>query len=243
MVTRQDIRERRRKKRQQQRVTTILLVVGAVLIMAAVLMTPTIRELLTPVGEFVKPAFNPRPMADANRMGDPDAPVEIQIFSDFGCGHCANFAVTTGEILTEKYVKTGQVTMVFNSVGSLLGHPTSLITAEAAYCAGEQNLFWEYHDILYANQVDLFANINKKLDKTLSAYAESLSMDVKKFQKCLKNNQFNSEIQDDLVEASEANITSTPSFLINGKMVVGNAPLDKFETLIQSELKNASLVP
>jgi protein-disulfide isomerase len=68
-------------------------------------------------------------------------------------------------------------------------------------------------------------------------------MDVNKFQKCLKNNQFNGEIQNDYAEASEANITSTPSFLINGKMVVGNAPLDKFETLIQSELENASLVP
>jgi protein-disulfide isomerase len=243
MVTRQDIRERRRKKRQQQQLTTILIVVGVVLILAAILMMPNIRELLTPVGEFEQPELNTRPMADANRMGDPNAPVELQIFSDFGCGHCAIFAVTTGEILTEKYVETGQVYMVYNTVGNLLGHPSSLLTAEAAYCAGDQNLFWEYHDILYANQTELFANINKKLDKTLSAYAESLGMDINEFENCRKSNRYNDTIQEDLLEANQANISSTPSFLVNGKLLVGNVPLNNFESMIQAELENANLTP
>jgi protein-disulfide isomerase len=202
-------------------------------------MMPTIREAITPVGEFVKPEINPRPMAVANRIGDPNAPVEIQIFSDFGCGHCANFALETAEILTEKYITTGQLSMVYNSVGSLLGHPNSVITAEAAYCAGGQNKFWEYHDILYANQADLFSNINKKLEKTLSAYAEHLGMDVKEFEACMKNNTYNKEIQEDFVESQQANITSTPSFLVNGNLLIGNRPLEEFESLIQSELAKA----
>jgi len=239
MTTRQDIRDRRRKRKQQQQMTTILIVVGVVLIIAAVLMMPTIRDAITPVGEFIKPDLNQRPMAEANRIGDPNAPVEIQIFSDFGCGHCANFATTTAEILTEKYVATGQVSMVYNSVGTLLGHPNSVVTAEAAYCAGDQNMFWEYHDILYANQADLFANINKKLDKTLSAYAESLGMDVVEFEACMKSNKYNEKIQEDFVETNQAKITSTPSFLINGTLLVGNAPLEEFETMIQSELAKA----
>ncbi len=243
MVTRQDIRDRRRKRRRQQQLTTILIVVGVVLILAAILMMPTIRDLLTPVGEFNQPDLNPRPLANANTMGDPNAPVEIQIFSDFGCGYCANFAITTGEILTDKYVETGQVYMIYNSVGNLLGHPNSLVTAEAAYCAGEQNMFWEFHDILYANQTNLFANVNKKLDKTLSAYAESLGMDVVSFEKCLKSNKFNDVIQEDLIEANQAEIRSTPSFLVNGRLVLGNVPLDDFETIIQEELENANVPP
>jgi protein-disulfide isomerase len=243
MVTRQDIRERRRKRKQQQQITTILIVVGVVFIMAAVLMLPTIRELITPVGEFVQPEVNPRPMADANRMGDPNAPVEIQIFSDFGCGHCANFAVTTGEILTQEYVATGQVYMVYNTVGSLLGHPSSIATAEAAYCAGDQNMFWEYHDILYANQADLFANINKKLDKTLTAYADSLDLDVDEFETCLKSDKFDEKIQEDFIEANEAGINSTPSFMINGNLLVGNVPLDNFREMVQRELAKTSQAP
>lgn len=240
MTSRQDIRERRRKRKQQQQMITILIVVGVVFILAAVLMMPTIRDLLTPVGEFTTPELNVRPMANANSMGDPNAPIVIQEFSDFGCGHCANFAFSTGEILTEKYVSTGQVYIEFNSVGNLLGHPNSLTTAEAAYCAGDQNKFWEYHDIIYANQAELFANINKKLDKTLIAYAEALEMDTEAFESCIKSKKYNDIIQEDLLEANQANINSTPSFLINGKPLIGNVPLDEFEAMIQSELENAN---
>ena len=240
MVTRQEIRVRRRKQKQQQQLITILIVVGVVLILASVLMMPTIRDAFTPVGEFIQPELNSRPMANSNTMGDPNAPIEIQIFSDFGCGHCGNFAFTTGEIITEKYVSNGQVYMVFNTVGSLLGHPNSITTAQAAYCAGDQNKFWEYHDMIYANQADLFANINKKIDKTLSAYAEALGMDVDEFESCIKSNKYNNKIQEDFVEANQSDVSSTPSFLINGNLLVGNASLEKFETLIQSELENAS---
>jgi protein-disulfide isomerase len=220
--------------------TTILIVVGVVFILAAVLMVPTIRDMLTPVGEFITPELNIRPMANANTMGDPDAPIEIQIFSDFGCGACANFAFTTGEIISQKYVPTNQVYIVYNSVGNLLGHPNSITTAEAAYCAGDQNMFWEFHDIIYANQADLFANINKKLDKTLSAYAEALGMDVDIFESCTKGNKYNSKIQEDLLETTQAKISSTPSFLINGNLLVGNATLENFEAMIQSELEKTS---
>jgi protein-disulfide isomerase len=240
MTSRQDIRERRRKRKQQQQMTTILMVVGVVLILAAVLMMPTIRDLLTPVGEFTIPELIVRPMAAANSMGDPNAPVVIQEFSDFGCGHCANFTFTTGMILAEKYVATGQVYIEYNSVGNLLGHPSSLTTAEAAYCAGDQNKFWEYHDVIYANQAELFANINKKLDKTLIAYAEALEMDTGEFESCIKSNKYNDSIQEDLLEATQANINSTPSFLVNGNPLIGNVPLEDFEALIQSELEKAS---
>jgi protein-disulfide isomerase len=235
MASRQEIRARRRKKKQQQRMTTILVTAGIALIMAAVLMMPTIRDALTPVGEFVQPVLNPRPMADANAMGNPDAPVVIEEFSDFGCGYCATFAQTTAVEIIKNYVATGQVYMVYNSVGNLLGHPNSIITSEAAYCAGDQNMFWEYHDILYANQPALFANINKKLDKTLEAYAEALGLDVDGFNSCLKSNKYNAEIQQDLVEARQAGIDSTPSFVINGN-TVKNMRIDEFQAYIEAEL-------
>ena len=71
--------------------------------------------------------------------------------------------------------------MRYNSVGSMLGHPNSLTTIEAAYCAGDQNKFWEFHDLIFANQSALFANFNQKLNKTFDAYAESLGLDVDAF--------------------------------------------------------------
>jgi protein-disulfide isomerase len=240
MANRQDIRDRRKKKRQQQRVTTILILAGSVFIIAAVLMMPTIRDALTPVEAFNQPPLNPRPMADATTMGNPNAPVKIQIYSDFGCGHCAIFAQTTGELLADQYVTSGQVFFEFNSVGGLLSNPNSLVTAEAAYCAADQGMFWEYHDILYANQTSLFANINKKLDRTLIAYADSLGMDTDVFENCIDSNKYNAEIQQDQIEATQAGINSTPSFLINGTLFVGNQPLEQFQSAIEAALAKAN---
>ena len=240
MANRQDIRNRRRKRKQQQRMVTVLIVVGVVFIFAAILMMPTITAAVTPVADFIRPDVNPRPMANANTVGDPNAPVVIEAFSDFGCGHCGTFAQTTGEEIIQKYVATGQVYFVYNSVGSLLGHPNSIVTAEAAYCAGDQNKFWEYHDILYANQIDLFSNINKSLDKTISAYAESLGLNVDAFEACLKSNKFQNDIQQDYIEATQAGINSTPSFLVNGELVVGYLPFVEFQALIEAALAKVS---
>lgn len=240
MANRQEIRERRKKQKQQQRVTTILVLVGSVFIIAAVLMMPTIRDAFTPVEAFNQPPVNSRPMANANTMGDPNAPVTIQIYSDFGCGHCATFAQTTGELLTQQYVATGQVYFVYNSVGGLLSNPISISTAEAAYCAADQNMFWEYHDILYANQSTLFSNINKKLDKTFIAYADALGMDSGVFKSCLDSNKYNAEIQQDQIEAGQVGINSTPSFLINGTLFVGNQPLEQFQAVIEAQLGQAN---
>ena len=239
MTSRQEIRERRKKLRQKQRTTTVLIIVGIVLIFIAVLMIPIISDAVTPVGDFIVPEPNPRPMEVANAVGNPNAPVIFEIYSDFGCGHCANFAQSTGELIIDEYVTTGQVYMVYNSVGSIMRHPASMATIEAAYCAGEQNKFWEYHDILFANQAMLFANINQKLNKILIAFADSLKMDTDTFSSCIGSNRFNDQIQQDAIDATAAGINLTPSFLINGELIVGNQSYSDFKFAIDSALSKA----
>ena len=236
MSSHHEIRERRKRQRQKQRTNTVLIIVGIALIFAAIFMIPLIRNTLTPVGDFFIPEQKIRPMQSANTTGDPDAPVVIEIYSDFGCVFCGDFAQDTQEKIIEEYVANGQVYMIYNSVGSLLGHPNSITTIEAAYCAGEQNKFWQYHDILFANQSALFANINQKLDKTLIAYAEALEMDTEAFGACIKKNRYNDEIQQDLLDAKAAGISSTPGFLINDLMFIGAKPYNEFQSLIESAL-------
>ncbi len=239
MTNRQAIRERQKRRKRQQRMTTMLIISGAALIIAAIFMMPTIRDTLTPVAEFVQPELNPRPMSQANAMGDPNAPVVIEEFSDFGCGHCGTFALEAGEEIVAQYVATGKVYFIYSSAGSILGHPNTPIAAEAAYCAGDQNKFWEYHDIVFANQTALFANLNAKIDKTLSAFAEALGMDVADFETCMDRGKYSDQVQQDGVEARQAGINSTPSFVINGKLVVGNLPFEQFQTEIEAALAAA----
>jgi protein-disulfide isomerase len=239
MTNRQSIRERQKRRKRQKRMTTMLIIAGAALILAAILMMPTIRDAVTPVVEFVQPEINVRPMAQANAMGDPNAPVVIEEYSDFGCGHCGTFAQEAGEDIAATYVASGQVYFVYNSAGNILGHPNTPIAAEAAYCAGDQNNFWEFHDIIFANQTALFANMNTKIEKTLSAFAGTLGLNVEEFDACMDSGKFTDEVLQDGVEAKQAGMNSTPSFMINGKLVVGNLPFEQFQTEIEAALAAA----
>ena len=241
MTDRQEIRDRRRKRKKQKRLNAILIITGAVFVLVSILMLAWIRQELDQSDDFIQPVINPRPMQDRNAMGDPDALVMIEVFSDFTCVHCRTFALTTGEEISLKYVATGQVYFVFNSVGSILGHPNAAYTAEAAYCAGDQDFFWEFHDLLYANQSILFSNINRKIDKIMISFAELLGLDLDRFDSCLVHKQFQDDVHQDQVEAHQAGIIETPSILINGKLFQGNWADGELEAAIDTALENENL--
>ncbi len=236
---RQEIIERRRRKQRQQRITTVLIISGAALVFVAVWMLAKFRPGEGAVVEFIQPPLNPRPMANANAMGDPNAPVVFQDFSDFGCGYCAKFAQDTAEKIVETYVASGQVYFVFHSVGSLLGHPASVITAEAAYCAGDQNKFWEFHDLIFANQAPLYRDPNLDVEKMMMAFAEALELDVGAFETCLDTGKYRDQVTQDEIDARRAGIDSTPSFLINGTKIVGARSFEEFQAVIEAELAKA----
>ena len=236
MPTKEESRARRRKKKQQQRLVVIMVVAGVALIAIAIIMLPVIQQSLTPVGDFTVPEANPRPRADRNTMGDPNAPVTIVEFSDFGCGHCADFAQGTGERITEDYVANGDVYFVSRSVGGLLGNPLTQRAAEAAYCAADQNKYWEYHDTIYANQKILFYGGATSIDKYLEAFAEALGLDTDQFNQCLEDGTYRQQLRQDEQDARAAGINGTPSFLINGELLSGNMPYTEFQTIIDGYL-------
>ena len=240
MAQRDAIRERRRKRKQQQRMITVMIVAGIALIAVALIMVPTIMRNLQTVGEFVEPDRNPRPMADNNTMGNPNAPVIIEEFSDFGCNHCADFAMGTAEQIAQDYVATGQVYFVSRSAGDILNNPNTQLAAEAAYCAADQNMYWEYHDLIYSNQGMLFYGGISYIDNYLIAFAETLELDMNTFKDCLDDGKYRDRMLQDGRDAQLVGINSTPSFLINGTMVRGNLPYEEFQAYIEGALKAVS---
>jgi len=240
MNKKEEIRQRRRKRQRQQRTVTIMIVAGIALIALALILLPTLLRSLTPVGDFVTPDPYPRPMADGNAMGDPNAPVVIYEFSDFGCSHCADFAAGTSHLLAEDYVATGQVYFVSRSAGNLLNNPLTQKAAEAAYCAADQNQYWAYHDLIYANQSTLFYGGLSYIDNYLTAFAETLGLNMDQFNTCLSDNQFRDQVLLDGNDARTAGINATPSFVINGKMVQGNLPYEQFQQEIAEALAQSS---
>ena len=79
----------------------------------------------------------------------PNAPITLVEFGDYQCHYCNVFFDTIEEDIIKNYVETGKVKIIFkdyNIIGS-----DSVKASHGAHCAGEQGLFWEYHDILYSN--------------------------------------------------------------------------------------------
>jgi protein-disulfide isomerase len=210
------------------------------LIALAIILLPTLQQALTPIGEFTVPDSNPRPMAEANAKGDPNAPVVIHGFSDFGCSHCADFAFGNGELITQSYVATGDVYFVSRSVGNMLNNPLTQLASEAAYCAGDQNQYWEYHDLIYANQSMLFYGGLRSIDNYLDAFAETLGLDMAEFNDCLSDGKFRQQVLDDGIEARSFGINGTPSFVINGEVISGNLPFAEFQRVIDEALNQSS---
>jgi protein-disulfide isomerase len=202
-------------------------------------MLPTIRGTLLPAGGFSHPELYRRPLTSGNTFGDPNAPVVIEEFSDFGCSHCATFALETARQITEEYVESGEVHFIFRSTGDFLGNPQTSFAAEAAYCAADQDMFWEYHDLLYANQYLLFADPYQDINGYLVAFAEALELDTDQFETCIDDHQHRARVEQDETDTLKAGFKGTPGFLVNGRIVRGALPYEDFQTIIEQELAKA----
>jgi protein-disulfide isomerase len=160
--------------------------------------------------------------------GAAKAVVTIVEFSDFECPFCADVQETLRQIM-ERY--GGEVRLVFKHLPSE-GHRNSLPAARAAYCAGRQDRFWQFHDALFASR-DLSPQIFGEI-------AAKLGLGQEKFAECVSAEASRTAIVRDIELAKRYRIDSTPSFLINGKLVRGALTFAEFQNVIERELKQTS---
>jgi protein-disulfide isomerase len=215
MSKREVFRERRRRNQTRGRLIAIgLIVLGAVLV-ALFLILPTVRPV-----DVVTVTPLKRPQVDFNTAGPSSALVKLDEYSDFQCPYCARFSTQTEQSILDAYVATGKVSFTYHSVGEFIG-PESARSAEAAYCAGDQSKFWEYHDYVLGNQRG--ENAGWFSGRRLSAFAEALKLDMTQFNSCFNNGKYRNMVLQDLSDARSLGIQSTPTFIIsyqaNGKPV------------------------
>lgn len=233
---RKKIKEERTRRKRQQRLTTLLVIIGAAFIFVSLMVYPTLQRALQPVGEFVPITPNPRPNADFNAAGDPNAPVKIINFSDFQCPYCKRFSDQTEPLITQDYIATGKVYyrfVPFGPGGIYIGSESE-DAAMASFCAGEQGKFWEYHDILFANHTG--ENVGDYVEKRLMAFAESIGLDMQQFTSCFNSDKYEEKLQEGINEGIEAEVNGTPAFLINGKLIIGAVPYEDFRAEIETAL-------
>jgi len=162
----------------------------------------------------------------ARLRGDSKARVIIVEFSDFQCPYCQSVQPTLKTLLA-KY--DGQVSLAYRDLPLRDIHPQAELAAEGSRCAGEQGKFWEFHDLLFANQ--------NKLDRPgLVGLAHELKLDEKQFDSCLTSGKYKEQIEQDRQTGLRAGVSGTPGFFINGSLLSGNLPQESFERIIQAEL-------
>lgn len=179
----------------------------------------------------VEPTRDPNQRFVVDTEGDPakgpaDAPVTIVEFGDFRCGYCRRFLDQTFNPLLEAYGEN--VRFVYRDY-PILG-PDSQTAALAGECALQQDKFWEFHDLVYANQDDM------SMDAFMT-YASDLGMDTEAFAACVDSEETQQLVLRDYEAGQTLGVSGTPTFFINGKMISGAMPFENFKSVIDEELK------
>jgi protein-disulfide isomerase len=170
---------------------------------------------------------------DDPARGPANAPVTIIEFSDFQCPFCSR-AVPTLKQVEQRY--GDKVRIVFRDLPLVSIHKDAAKAAEAATCAHEQGKFWELHDRMFENQAQLGVEDLKK-------HAAALGLAAEPFAKCLDSGKHTEEWQKDIRAAEQVGVSSTPAFLVNGRLLTGAQPLEAFVEVIDEELQRAGLTP
>lgn len=168
-------------------------------------------------------------------MGNPDAPVVMIEYSDYQCAFCGQYIRETMPRIKERYINTGKVWYVYRDF-PLDFHPNAQKAAEAARCAGAQDAFWPMHDRLFGSQGEWSGQTGDDVLSTFVAHAEALELDVDVFEGCLKSGEQAAQVAQDMEAGVQDGVRGTPSFLINGKLVVGAYPFENFQQIIDAEL-------
>jgi protein-disulfide isomerase len=166
---------------------------------------------------------------DDPSIGPANAPVTIVEFSDFQCPYCKLSVPLIKEILA-KY--PGKVKVVYRDYPSP-NHPHAQQAAEAAQCAGDQGRFWEYHDSLFDRQTP-----GSGWNFTELAKEAGLNQDA--FATCLNTRRYREEVANDLHDGFKLGVTSTPTFFINGRPLIGARSFEEFKLLIDTALAKSN---
>jgi protein-disulfide isomerase len=208
-----------------------ILIVAAIVVVVIVVIAVA-ASTATPTGDVSFPA---REMGDATT-----AKIVVQEFADYQCPYCAIFNSAAEVTLREQYIKTGKILFVFRSfpiVDSFVANGNeSHLAALAAYCAGDQNMFWEYHDLLYKNQGK--ENTGVFSAPRLDAFAAQLQLDSVKFDQCLSNQTHLDVLNGDISLANYYKLNGTPSFIVNGRVITVSQDFHELFNAIDAALQS-----
>jgi protein-disulfide isomerase len=182
-------------------------------------------------GEEAAPAPEGSPLITPRVMGDPDAPVTLIEYSSLTCPHCAAWHRDTLPRLKETYIDTGKVKLVARDYPLNEGAALGTLFAR---CAAEERYF-PLVDLLFEQQSSWARSQN--MIQELARLASFAGMSQEDINQCLQNEELYAAILEQREVWSQTHdIGSTPTFVVNGEMIVGNQPYERFEAAIEAAL-------
>ena len=170
-------------------------------------------------------------------LGSPTATVTIIEFSDYQCPFCHDFWKKTFSSIKSEYIDTGKVKFVYRDF-PIPSHPQSQVASESIECVrsltatDKDAAYYKMHDLVFGGIAEWSGN--SAAADVLVGYGKTLGVDIKS---CLDNGDMKSEVADDYTAGRSYGVGGTPTFFINGKMVLGAESFEHFQDVIESELK------
>ena len=170
----------------------------------------------------------------ARTHGSPTAPVTVYEISDFQCPYCARFWLETMPLLEREYVVPGKVKFVFVNF-PLPMHPNAVPAAELAMCAARQGKFWPMHDVLFRNQRQ-WAGLGEP-GRVFLTYGDSVGANREALTSCVRDGTMRDAVRTDAEGGVRSGAHSTPTFYIEGGLIVGAQPVETFRAVLDSIIR------
>ncbi len=176
-------------------------------------------------------AQSPIPMS-ARSKGSPTAPITVYEMSDFQCPFCRRHAMEAFPAIENEFVKTGKVRWIFVNYPLTSIHPNAVPAAAFAMCAAKFDKFWPAHDLLFLHQ-ETWAPL-KNPAPFLMTLVDSLKLPKPAMAACLEKQETVALIKADADGAVKSGAQSTPTFYIDGSLIVGAQPVELFRYVLDS---------
>jgi len=240
-------REARRQSTPAWRSTTGLLTIAAIVV-GVVAIGGLILLQSRPsanAGDLIPPTYplDPAIPADGMTLGSSDAPVTLEVWSDFQCPGCGQFATVTEPQLRTNEITAGTLKLVIHDAAfqgrkSTAAFDESTQSAAAARCAGAQGQYFDYYDWLFANQSG--ENQGAFELPTLQSIATQIGLDMTAWQSCFDKGDQQQAVIESTNEAATAGVTSTPWLVINGEHWAGGYDYASLQPAIAAAAASAS---
>jgi protein-disulfide isomerase len=171
-------------------------------------------------------------------LGDSNAALTLVEWGDYQCTYCHRFHEDVKDSVLSNFVESGKIRFTFRDF--TLNGPASVLAAEAAYCAGDQNKYWEYHDELYNNWEG--ENTGWVTMNNLKRFASNVGLDMHAFDKCVQDHGYKQKVLSNYKYGQQIGVNATPTFMIidkegDARVIRGAQPYEVFDQVINEKLR------